>query len=287
MTVQFDPKPAKPITIMLPTRARPSVAMDSLESLVENADNINNVEFLLAVDDDDQETIDFVNDFMLGWFKDRDIDLTVFSMPRLGYGRLNEYVNFLSINSKGAWLVFWNDDARMLSKGWDSEIIDKTGQLKIFRFKDNHNEHPYAIFPIIPREWVTLFECASPQQQSDAWISQVGYLCNAVEQLNIEVIHDRADLTGNNDDEVYRTRVYHEGNIENPLDLNHPKFHLLKQHYAAKWNWLMELAGQGTGWWAQIQAGLVDPWQHMLDNDPNKQIAVTAIPKEKLEQHGS
>lgn len=287
MAIQFNPKPTKDISILLPTRDRPEILMDSLESLVNNADDNSRIEYLLAVDDDDKKTIDFINNFMLSWFEERDIDLTVFAMPRVGYGRLNEYVNFLGANSAGAWLVFWNDDAKMVSKGWDTEIASHIGKLKIFRFKDNHNEHPYAIFPIIPREWFVLFECCSPQQQSDAWISQVGYLCNCVERLETEVVHDRADLTGNNNDEVYQTRVYHEGNIDNPLDLNHPKFHLLKQHYAAKWNWLMELSGQGTGWWPQVQAGLVDAWQHMLANDPNNQIAVTAIPKEKIEQYGS
>jgi glycosyltransferase involved in cell wall biosynthesis len=287
MAIEFNPTPTKDISILLPTRARPELLMDSLESLVETADDNSKIEYLIAVDDDDQATIDYVNNYMLSWFEDRDIDLTVFAMPRLGYGRLNEYVNFLGAHSNGAWLIFWNDDARMISKGWDTEVISKRGQLKIFRFKDNHDEHPYAIFPIIPREWYVLFECCSPQQQSDAWISQVGYLCNAVERLETEVIHDRADLTGNNDDEVYQTRVYHEGNIDNPLDLNHPKFHILKQHYAAKWNWLMNMAGQGNGFWESVQSGQVNPWEKMLANDPNGQIAVTAIPKEKIEQYGS
>jgi len=274
----------KKISILLPTRDRPELAFNSLKTLVDTADDINSVEFLVAIDNDDQVSIDFIQDIILPWFDNRDIDLTVFSMDRVGYGRLNEYVNFLGANSTGAWLIFWNDDAKMISQGWDTEVASKTGQLKIFRFKDNHNEHPYAIFPIIPRDWFTLFECCSPQQQSDAWISQVGYLCDAVERLNSEVIHDRADLTGNNDDEVYRTRVYHEGNIDNPLDLNHPRFHSLKQHYAAKWNWLMNLAGQGTGWWEKVQSKEVeDPWQKMLEQDPNNQIAVFNIPKDKLE----
>lgn len=283
----FNTESEKDISILLPTRGRPELMFASLSTLITLADDNSRIEYLIAIDDDDDESKQFIEATMLPWFEEQNIDLTVFAMPRKGYGRLNEYVNFLGAHSKGAWLIFWNDDAQMRSPGWDTEVASKKGQLKIFRFKDNHNDHPYAIFPIIPREWYVLFECCSPQQQSDAWISQVGYLCDSVEKLNSEVVHDRADLTGNNDDEIYQTRVYHEGNIDNPLDLNHPKFHMLKQHYAAKWNWLLTLAGQGNGWWEKVSSGEVNPWEKMLENDPNKQIAITPIPKEKMEQYGS
>jgi hypothetical protein len=44
------------------------------------------------------------------------------------------------------------------------------------------------------------------------------------------------------------------------------------------------MAGQGTGWWEKVQNKEVeDPWQKMLEQDPNNQIAVFNIPKDKLE----
>jgi hypothetical protein len=283
----FNPIPTKDISVLVPSRDRPELLFKSIKSMIETADDVSRIEFLVAIDDDDQNTIDYINNNLLPYFDSNDIISTVFAMPRAGYGRLNEYVNFLGGHSSGQWLLFWNDDAVMKSMGWDTEIVSHNGELKILRFKDNHKEHPYAIFPIIPRDWFILFECCSPQQQSDAWISQVGYLCDCVERLESEVVHDRYDLTGNNNDTVYQTRVYHEGNIDNPLDLNHPKFHVLKQHYAAKWNWVMNLAGQGTGWWEKIQAGEVNPWEKMLANDPNNQIALQQIPKEAINQYES
>ena len=273
----FNPTPEKAISILLPSRERPELLFKSLQSLIEKSDDPKDVEYVIAIDEDDKQTIDYAQETILPWFEQEDIDITVLITPRYGYGQLNEYVNLCAVHSKGAWLIFWNDDAVMISQGWDTEVKSHTGQFKVLAFKDNHNDHPYAIFPIIPRDWVMLFETVSPQQQSDAWISQVAYLSDSWERLTSEVIHDRADLTGNNNDNVYQTRVYHEGNPENPLDLNNPKFHALKQHYAAKVSWLRKMLGQDTGWWDKIVAGAVDPWEKMLENDKNNQMKISEV----------
>lgn len=279
----FNAEPETEISILLPTRERGELSFNSLKSLVETADNINNIEFLVAIDNDDEHSEKYYTETVIPWFEEKDIDLQVYQVPRWGYGELNKYINFLGASSSGRWLIFWNDDAVMESNGWDSEVIKHNGEFKILRFTDNHNEHPYAIFPIVPRDWLILFEQLSPQQQTDAWISQVAYLADAVERLESRCTHDRADLTGNNDDIVYQTRVYHEGDINNPLDINNPAFHQLKQHWAAKLVWIRKLLGQDTGHWDKIIKGEVDPWKIMIDNDPNRQIAVTAIKQEESE----
>jgi len=59
------------ISIILPTRGRTNGALQaSLTSLLDNADDCSRVEIMLGVDDDDQETIDWVNneasDFVKG-----------------------------------------------------------------------------------------------------------------------------------------------------------------------------------------------------------------------------
>ena len=45
--------PTKGISILLPTRGRPEVALKSLQGLVELADKPQEIEFLLAIDEDD------------------------------------------------------------------------------------------------------------------------------------------------------------------------------------------------------------------------------------------
>jgi len=284
MTTQFNPNPTNEISILLPTRERPELSFKSLKSLASTADDTDNIEFLVAIDDDDIDSQKYYTETVIPWFEENELNLTVYQVNRWGYGELNKYINFLGTNSTGRWLIFWNDDALMKSSGWDSEVSSHNGEFVIMRFTDNHNDHPYAIFPIVPRDWLVLFETLSPQQQTDAYISQVAYLADAVIRLESCCVHDRADLTGNNDDEVYQTRVYHEGDINNPKDINHPRFLHMKQHWAAKLVWIRKLLGQDTGYWDKWINGEVNPWSKMMENDPNGQIAVTKIPKEVLEQ---
>ena len=51
------------ISIILPTRGRTGGALqDSLKSLLDNATNPAKIEIMLGVDEDDKDTIDWVND---------------------------------------------------------------------------------------------------------------------------------------------------------------------------------------------------------------------------------
>jgi hypothetical protein len=126
------------------------------------------------------------------------------------------------------------------------------------------------VFPIVPRDWLTLFECLSPAQQTDAWISQVAWLTDSMITIESEVLHDRADITGNNDDEIYQERVYLD-------DANTPQMLQMKQAYAAKWTWLRKLLGQDSGWYDHWQAGHADPWEKMMAMDVNNQMVQIPI----------
>ena len=261
----FNPVPQKEISVLLPTRGRHELMFKSLQSLTSTANNLNNVEFLFAIDNDDTATHEYLTSTVLPWAESQGIELHAFSMERFGYQQLQQYVNFLGFQSKGRWMLFWNDDAVMNSHGWDDEIISHNGKLAILRFKDNHNCHPYSVFPIVPRDWITLFECLSPAQQTDAWISQIAWLTDTMITIESQVTHDRADITGNNDDQTYRERVYLN-------DAETPEMFTKKQHFAAKWAWLLKIANQDTGWWDLIQAGTVDPWEKMMAMDVNNQM---------------
>lgn len=279
----FSITPNKKISVLLPTRGRAEVAFNSIKSMIDLADDASELEFLIAIDDDDESSATYFQEIMMPWFEDRDLDLKVFQMPRHGYLQLHKYNNFLGTQSSGQWVVFWNDDAVMQTAGWDTEICKHTGKFKVLAF-ETHNLHPYSIFPILPRDWLILFEKLSAHQQTDAWVSQIAYLADCFERIPVAVLHDRADLTGNNNDETYNSREYREGNTDDPMDINHIEFHNLKMHWTVKIVWLRKLLGQDTGWWDKVSAGEVDPWEKMIANDPNTQIAVTKVYKQNKEQ---
>ena len=265
-------EPTKSISMLMATRGRPELAFRSLQSLIDKADNVDEIEMCVAIDNDDTKSLDYFTNTVVPWFKEKELDILVMSFDRLGYAKLFEYMRVLGLNSKGAWLIIWNDDAVMDTQGWDTEIASYTGQFKLLAFKDNHNKHPYSIFPILPREWLILFGTLSPQQACDAWVSQVAYVVDIFKRIDTVVTHDRHDLTGNNNDQTYAERVFLEGDPTNPEDAFHPDMVKLKNHYCQKVAWYLKRIGQDTGRWDQVVRGEVQPYALMHENDPNKHL---------------
>jgi hypothetical protein len=268
--MQFEP--TKSISILMATRGRPELAFKSLKSLITTADNTDEIEMCVAIDNDDQASIDYFTNTVLPWFKENEHDILLMSFDRLGYAKLNEYMKTLALNSKGAWLVIWNDDAVMESQDWDKEIASYTGQFKLLAFQDNHNKHPYSIFPILPREWLVLFGTLSPQQACDAWVSQVAYVVDIFQRIETTVTHDRHDLTGNNNDQTYAERQFLEGDATNPADAFHPNMVKLKDLYCQRVAWYLKRIGQDTGRWDKVVGKEVEPFALMHANDPNKHL---------------
>lgn len=255
------------ISVKMATRGRPELALESMKSCIETADDPSGIEFLVAVDDDDQATIDYVNNTMVPYFEEADVDFQCFVQPRLGYARLNVYDNQLATESRGRWLLTWNDDARMESKGWDTEVLSHNGQFAVLRMQDNHG-HPYAIFPIIPRDWVVFFGTCSPFPYIDAWISQVAYPNDAVIQLKSRCLHDRHDLTGNNNDDTYKERdLTREGNPDRPGDFLHKDTVNLRWQWTLKMNWLRKRLGQDNGFFDSVQEGKANYNDKLLEQD--------------------
>ena len=254
------------------TRGRPELAFRSLKSLIKNAHNVDEIEFCVAIDNDDTNSIDYFNTTVVPWFERNEYDILVLSFDRLGYAKLNEYMQTLALNSKGAWLIIWNDDAVMDTEHWDKEIVSYTGQFKLLAFQDNHNKHPYSIFPILPREWLVLFGTLSPQQACDAWVSQVAYVVDIFKRIKTTITHDRHDLTGNNNDTTYAEREFLEGDPTRVGDAFHPDMIKLKDFYCQKVAWYLKRIGQDTGRWDKVIRKEVDPFALMHENDPNKHL---------------
>ena len=147
--------PTKRVSVLIPTRGRPTMMFDALKSCWENESGQGGIEYLIALDDDDQKSIDYFTSTIIPYMDEHEVDYQVFTVPRLGYIRLNEYLNYLASRADGAWYLFFNDDSRMKTKDWDNVIEKHNGKFKILRCKSNH-EHPYAIFPIIPHEYFVL-----------------------------------------------------------------------------------------------------------------------------------
>jgi hypothetical protein len=145
-------------------------------------------------------------------------------------------------------------------------------QIQITCKVHTHNDHPYSIFPILPKTWLDVVGHLSLHSMTDAWLSQIAYMIDIWERIDIDVVHDRADLTGNNKDDTYKNRELLEGNPRNPRDFHYPSQTQLRIKDCDKlWNYLKS-QGSTSDWWDRVKANKQDPWQKLKDNDPNGQM---------------
>jgi hypothetical protein len=252
------------ITILLPTRGRTDVLKRSLESLLSKARNTSRLELLLGIDEDDIGTKEYIQTEIVSLLKEAGVDCRANVFKPLGYENLHVYVNTLAANATGEWLFFWNDDGVMVTDGWDDVIDSYTGQFKLLAPKDNHDGHPYAIFPIVPRDWFVLMGHLSQNAQNDAWLSHIAYMLDIFERIDVEFIHDRADITGNNDDSTFQNRRYMEGNPDDPRDFAHETMQQARVASAYKIAWYLERIGQRSIWWDAVVAGTKNPFEKMV-----------------------
>jgi hypothetical protein len=259
------------IAVLLPTRGRSDALERSVKSLFELADNPDQIQLMLGFDTDDSEGITAFQELVQPWLDSEGINYTAMTFDPMGYIRLNEYVNTLAHNSDANWLVFWNDDAYMETQGWDTVITGHTGEFKLLAFH-THNDHPYSIFPIVPREWLDTMGYLSPHQISDGWLSQQAYMLDIWERIPVDVMHDRHDLTGNNNDDTYKNRTMLEGNPTDPRDFHNVSWTVLRMQGCDKLAGYMKTNGMITDWWENVKTGKQDPWTKLRDNDPHNQM---------------
>jgi hypothetical protein len=243
-------------------------------SLVNLAHKPQELQILVGFDTDDSASSDYFIEHIAPEIDQSGASYTCMAFEPMGYIRLNEYVNALAKVATGDWLMFWNDDAFMESADWDTEIVKYTGEFYCLRMP-THNSHPYAIFPIVPKKWYELFGYLSAHQISDAWISQMSYMLDIVKNINVKVIHDRHDLTGNNHDDTFKNRVMFEGMPEDPRDFNHISWRKHRLNDTIKISEYLDSIGQDTTWFRNALAAKQDPWEKMCgpECDPNKQLS--------------
>lgn len=154
------------ISVIAPTRGRPIPLQRGLASLLRLATVPTNIEFLIAVDDDDEGTI--TSGALIGVPL-----LTVLRPRRLGYLRLHEYYNELAARARGDFLFVWNDDMEMLTPRWDA-MLELGAQFSIQQLRRDTVEDADCTAPVISRAVYEAVGHISFNPYVDTWISQVG-----------------------------------------------------------------------------------------------------------------
>jgi hypothetical protein len=261
------------ISILLPTRGRPKPLEQCLRTLLDQAKDPSRIEVMLAFDNDDTENIAYFAEVIQPYLDDLGVEYTAVQFERLGYTRLNEYLNELAQLSQGSWLFFWNDDAVMKTQDWDQAIKDNAQEFYLLRAETNH-EHPYAIFPILPKKWVEITGHLSPHQINDAWTSQVAWMLDIVKNIPVMIHHERYDLTGENLDNTFKDRIMFENMPGNdPRDFNHAGWRNKRIDETEKIAKYLESIGRDTSWWRDALSGKIeDVWARMAATDKHKRL---------------
>jgi hypothetical protein len=181
------------ISVLCPSRLRHESLIRSCLSLLTRASDISNVEILVACDPDDWQT--------------QQCEITntkIRTAPeRYGYYQLNRYVDMLAEEAKGEWLMLWNDDAVMRTRGWD-KIIQARENRYLLWAKSNEISHA-PTFAIWPKAWYDALGYSAPTLHIDTYLTHITSLTGLIQKIPVEIYHDRFDVTGNpdHDDSTY------------------------------------------------------------------------------------
>jgi hypothetical protein len=179
------------ISVLVPSRERPDLLARSIDSLGEGE-----FEVLVRVDEDDPRLDGYsqLPGVVVG--------------GHYGYLGLHHYYNELADRARGDWLFLWNDDCIMETRNWIDVVRSYDGKMAVLNPDTNHGnwEIDMNVFPILPRKMFELMGHFSLSPHNDSWLEFVARDAGIMVRVPISILHDRADLTGNNADGVYAGR---------------------------------------------------------------------------------
>lgn len=182
------------ISVLIPTRQRTDVLYRGIDSVINQAHDISNLELIFRFDEDDDyalsecmkyyqveptNTIDKSADFKWGnsdfkvietFSKKHSISMRFIVGKRHGYVLLNRYYDEMCFMSTGEYLLIWTDDMILLDNdrydGWDTLVNEGKDQIYLFTF-DWQDGYPR----IVPRKFYELNNRLSPNVLDDRyWI---------------------------------------------------------------------------------------------------------------------
>jgi hypothetical protein len=258
------------VAVLLPTRSRTAALTDSVTSIVSRAHDSSRIQILFGFDNDDTIGLDHFEGVIQPFLDDHAVAYQAQAFESMGYAGLNRYYNHLARSASADWLFVWNDDAVMNTPGWDQVVAGYTGQFKLLKVH-THNEHPYSIFPIVPKSWYDLFGHLSRHQMIDAELSQMAYCLDLIEIVDIDVTHNQVELTKDSSDPL-KPKVRFEGNPSNLWDFHNRQVTQQRYNDCEIVADYIKTLGIDTAWWEQVKLGQQDPWEKLKQLDVNKQM---------------
>lgn len=142
-------------SILVPTRNRPDLLQNLINSITKTTKDINSIELLIAWDYDDKSMWQFIKTFSsLSWVR--------FYGRVRGKNMAKDYHNWLYEKSTGEIIIVGNDDIEFQTTHWDEVILQGVENRKnadeLIYINSNENNlgsgyvAPWASFPILSRK---------------------------------------------------------------------------------------------------------------------------------------
>ena len=202
------------ISLLITTRNHVRSLRRFFDSIEETCSRTDNLEVLLGIDDDDIETIRFVEEYS----KDSKLLIKpVIGKRGKGYVDLHNRTNELCQIAKGEILFFLADDFQFMTKDWDKKMLatyDSMYSDNIFWIRTAHSEEgePDAQLAqcwAITRDWFNVTgHLATSYRQDTEFLYVADHVGREVFMKDIVIVHHRPDSeTGTIDGEIDQTHV--------------------------------------------------------------------------------
>ena len=183
------------VSVILPSRARPDHLILAVDSVFARASVPEDVEVLVRIDDDDVERnkpfYEYAQRVSPHW------PVRIFTGPRgRGYDDLHLMYNQLAAAATGKWLFQYNDDMRITTRGWDSELQKiKTHPTVALVNPCDAFGRVTTIHPFVLRAGIQAMGHFSQNPFCDAWVGDVFGRAGAITETKaISITHLRDDL---------------------------------------------------------------------------------------------
>lgn len=179
----------------------------SLISLLDRARHPEQIEVLIAYDDDDEQSREYFTGERWKQFIGRwPVQTRSFCVPRWGYRALHLYINMLAAESRGKWIFFWSDDPLMETDHWDDHVVENQDFVGLLHIASSNAPMNCSILPLFHRDWIRLFGCVSPINHADSWMSDICWNAKARRVIPVTIFHDRFEDSGRNRDETWEDK---------------------------------------------------------------------------------
>jgi hypothetical protein len=124
----------------------------------------------------------------------------------------------------------------------------------------------------MPQAWYESTTYLSRHQMIDAELSQLAFLLDIMQVIEVNVTHNQVELTKDATDPL-KPKIRFEGNPTNPHDFHNPQVSAKRYQDCDLIAKYMRSINLDTSWWESVKNGKSYAWQKLIELDVNNQMS--------------